>query len=62
MPFSKNTLALISTGIILFGFFISGIFDVLDYLIVKALLFTAFATLVAILVWIAIKNKQTDSK
>lgn len=62
MSFSKNTLALISTGIILFGFFISGIFDVLDYLIVKALLFTAFATLVAILVWIAIKNKQTDSK
>lgn len=62
MSFSKNTLALISTGIILFGFFISGIFDVLDYLIVKALLFTAFATLVAILVWIAIKNKQTGSK
>ncbi|WP_425075863.1 hypothetical protein [Psychroserpens sp. S379A] len=62
MSFSKNTLALISTGIILFGFFISGIFDVLDYLIVKALLFTAFATLIAILVWIAIKNKQTDSK
>lgn len=62
MSFSKNTLALISTGIILFGFFISGIFDVLDYLIVKALLFTAFATLVVILVWIAIKNKQTDSK
>ncbi len=62
MSFSKNTLALISTGIILFGFFISGIFDVLDYLIVKALLFTAFATLVAILVWIAIKNKQTNSK
>lgn len=60
--FSKNTLALIYTGILVFGFFISGIFDVLDYIIVKALLFTGFASLGAILVWIAVKDKQTDSK
>ncbi len=60
MTISKNTLALIYTGILVFGFFISGIFDVLNYLIVKALLFTGFAILGAILVWIAIKDKQTD--
>ncbi len=62
MSFSKNTLALIYTGVLLFGFFISGIFDILEYIIVKFLLFTAFALLGFILVWIAIKDNQTDSK
>ncbi len=59
MTFSKNTLALIYTGVLLFGFFISGVFDVLDYIIVKFLLFTGFALLVFILVWIAVKNSNT---
>ncbi|MFK7781078.1 hypothetical protein [Psychroserpens sp.] len=62
MMFSKNTLALIYTGILVFGFFISGIFGMLEYIIVKALLFTGFAALVAVLVWIAIKDQQTDTK
>ena len=60
MAFSKNTLALIYTGILVFGFFFSGLFGVLDYFIVKALLFTGFALLGAALVWIAVKD--TDSK
>ncbi|WP_431135298.1 hypothetical protein [Psychroserpens mesophilus] len=59
MTFSKNTLALIYTGILLFGFFISGIFDVLDYIIVKFLLFTGFALLVFILIWIVIKDSYS---
>lgn len=60
MPFNKNTLALIYTGILLLGFFVSGIFDVLDYFIVKVLLFTGFAALVVVIVLIAIK--ELDSK
>jgi len=62
MTISKNNLALIYTGILMFGFFFSGVFDVLDYIIVKALLFLGFAALGAILAWIAIKDKQTDTK
>lgn len=57
---SKNTLALIYTGVLMFGFFISGIFGVLDYFIIKVLLFSGFTALGALLVWIAIKDKQTD--
>ncbi len=59
MTFSKNTLALIYTGILLFGFFFSGLFGVLEYIIVKALLFTGFALLGGVLVWIAIKDTDT---
>ncbi|WCO00602.1 hypothetical protein [Psychroserpens ponticola] len=56
---SKNNLALICTGVLLFGFFISGIFDILDYIIVKLLLFTGFALLGFILIWIAVKESDT---
>jgi hypothetical protein len=56
MTFSKNTLALIYTGILVLGFFLSGIFDVLDYIIIKLLLFTGFALLGILLVWIAVKE------
>ena len=62
MTLSKNTLALIFTGILVFGFFISGIFGMLNYIIVKALLFSGFGALVAVLVWIAIKDQQADTK
>ncbi|WP_033961660.1 hypothetical protein [Psychroserpens jangbogonensis] len=59
MTLSKNTLALIYTGILVLGFFVSGILDVLDYIIVKALLFSGFAFLGAVLVWIAVKESDT---
>ena len=62
MSLSKNNLALIYTGVLVFGFFISGLFNVLDFIIVKALLFIWFAALGVILVWIAVKDKQTDTK
>ena len=59
MRFSKNTLALIYTAVLVLGFFISGLCGVLDYIIVKALLFTGFAALGAALVWIAVKESNT---
>lgn len=42
---NKDTLILIYTGIIVAGFFIAGIFNVLDYFIVKALLFIGYLVL-----------------
>ncbi|MBR9847484.1 MAG: hypothetical protein GYB35_15885 [Algicola sp.] len=62
MTFSKNNLALIYTGVLFFGFFISGILGILDYIIVQLLLFTGFALLAFILVWIAVKQMSTKQK
>lgn len=62
MTFSKNNIALIYTGVLMFGFFVSGVFDLLDLIIVKILLFSGFGVLGAILVWIAVKDQQSESK
>ncbi|WP_299224471.1 hypothetical protein [uncultured Psychroserpens sp.] len=58
MIFNKNTVALIYTGLLALSFFLAGIFNVLDYFIVKAILFIAFTFLGAILVWIALKDSD----
>ena len=57
---SKNTLALIYTGIITFGFFTAGVLDVLDYFIVKALLFVAVVVLFIIIFMIVNKNENKN--
>ena len=62
MTFSKNTIALIYTGVLVFGFFISGILDILEYIIVKLLLFSGFALLGFILVWVALKEPNPKEK
>lgn len=56
MTFHKNTIALTFTGIITVGFFVAGIFGVLDYFIVKLLLFVGFALLVFYLILMIIKQ------
>lgn len=58
---NKDTLTLIYTGIIVAGFFIAGIFNVLDYFIVKAILFLGYLVLFIYLiknVFIGTKNKN----
>ena len=55
---NKNTLAIICSGILVLGFFFSGVFGVLDYIIVKALLFSGFAIFVSILIYIALKDSE----
>ncbi len=56
MTFSKNTIALTVTGIIAIGFFVAGLFNVLDYFIVKLLLFAGFAMLMIYVVYIVVKQ------
>ena len=58
MSFNKNTLALIYTGILFLGFFLSGIFNILDYIIIKLLLFLGFTLLGLGLIWIVVKEKD----
>jgi hypothetical protein len=58
MP-NRNTLALVFSGLIVAGFFVSGLLDILDYIIVKAILFTAFVILAVHLVRILLKDVDT---
>lgn len=55
------------TGCIVLGFFVAGVFDVLDYLIVKLVLFSCFSFVVANMYYVLFKveNKkspETDSE
>ncbi|MDG5492096.1 hypothetical protein [Psychroserpens sp. SPM9] len=60
MP-SRNTLTLLFSGLIVVGFFVAGVLDILDYLIVKGLLFSAFAFLGFYLITIVLKDSE-DAK
>ncbi|MGC1473964.1 MAG: hypothetical protein WA775_15330 [Psychroserpens sp.] len=53
---TRNTLALTFTGLIFFGFFICGVFGVLDQILVKTLLFSSLSTLAIYIMAIVIKD------
>ena len=53
-----NFIARALTGTIVFGFLIAGIFDVLDYLIVKVLL---FGTFIFLAIYMFIKLYQNEN-
>jgi hypothetical protein len=56
---TKNALGLICTGLITIGFFVAGVFEVLDYFIIKALLFSAF---LLILSYVGIIIAKSENK
>lgn len=58
---SKNTLALIYTAILTFSFFFAGLFGVLDYFIVKALLFIGFGVIVVYII-ILLQKQSAENK
>ncbi|BAO76843.1 hypothetical protein [Winogradskyella sp. PG-2] len=53
---NKNSIALLFVVAITLGFFIGGLLGVLDYFIIKALLFSSFILLVFVAVNFALKN------
>lgn len=59
-PTDKNSLALIFTSVVTIGFFTAGLFEVLDYFIIKALLCGIFIVLISIAIWYAIKNEKKN--
>ncbi|WP_047547675.1 hypothetical protein [Psychroserpens sp. Hel_I_66] len=59
MP-SRNTLTLLSSGLIVVAFLVFGILDILDYVIVKIILFSSFAVLAFYLISIVLKDPETD--
>jgi hypothetical protein len=57
-PINKNTLALLFVIAVTLGFFTAGLFEVLDYLIIKFLLIICFIGLVAVAISFALKNRK----
>jgi hypothetical protein len=61
-PLSKNSIALLLATLITFGFFAAGMFEVLDYFIIKALLFTLFGGMLIFAIWRALKNDTMKNR
>lgn len=59
-PLNKNTIALILVATITIGFFVAGLLEVLDYFIIKALLFIGVAFLFGIAFYYGIKNDKKN--
>ncbi|NRB59298.1 MAG: hypothetical protein HRU50_05065 [Winogradskyella sp.] len=58
---NKNTIALIVVSIIAIAFFVCGMLDILDYVIVKALLFLGIAT-ISIIAFVSGINNATKNR
>ncbi len=61
-PLTRNSLALILVAIVTVSFFVAGLLDVLDYFIVKALLFTGFGGLFIVAISYGFKNKSKKNR
>ena len=61
-PLNKNLIALLLVAALTFVFFVAGLLKVLDYFIVKALLFSSFTVLVIIAIRYASKNEAKKNR
>lgn len=59
---NKNSFSLIIITIVGIGFFVAGLFEVLDYFIIKALLFTFYGGLLVLAFWQALKNDTKKNR
>lgn len=60
--FTRNNMVLAGVIIITLGFIVAGVFDVLDYLIVKFLLFSGFTALFVMAVLVIIDEKKRKNR
>jgi len=56
MNWSKDTWMLIFAAAIAILFFVAGVFDVLDYLIIKFLLWGSFSVMFAFIIYMFVKD------
>ena len=61
-PQNKNSIALSFVGLVTIGFFIAGMFEVLNYFIIKALLFSGYGILLIIAINYALKNEAKKNR
>ena len=59
MP-TKNTLTLLISALIVAGFLVFGVLDILDYFIVKVILFSSFTFLGGYLIFIVLKDADAN--
>nr|WP_321244108.1 hypothetical protein [uncultured Psychroserpens sp.] len=59
MP-TKNTLTLLFSALIVAGFLVFGVLDILDYFIVKVILFSSFTFLGGYLIFIVLKDADAN--
>lgn len=55
---NRNTIALIYTGILTLSFLVFGIIDILDYFIIKMLLFLALGLLILYCIYIVVDKNE----
>ncbi len=62
--FTKNQIMVWLTGLITLAFFVAGIFDVLNNMVIKLVLFSSFSFVVANIYYILFKkeNKKSPEK
>ena len=58
IPTNRNSIALTVAFLITLGFFIAGLFDVLDYLIIKFIIVVGYLALVVTGFYFAVQNKK----
>ena len=58
----KNQFSLLLTTVVTVGFLISGLFRILDYFIVKVLLFISFGSLFIIALLITLKSNRQKNR
>jgi len=59
---NRNSLAIILTMTVTIGFFVAGLLEVLDYFIVKVLLFIGFGILFTVAIGYGIKNDTKKNR
>jgi len=61
-PISKDSIALIAVAFTAFGIFIAGLTDVLNYIIVKAILILSFISIIVTAIIFGIKNMEKENR
>lgn len=62
IPETKDSIALTFVGLLAIGFFLAGMFDILNYIIVQTLTFLCFGGLLAVAVYFALKNEVKKNR
>ena len=57
-PLNKHTAPLLLVAVVAIGFFIGGLFEVLDYFIIKVLMFMAYGALLILGIGYALLNDK----
>ena len=60
--FNKNSVVLIGVSVIVLGFFVCGLFDILNFFMVKFIFITALIGLGVYAVWILVKKHAAKTK